>query len=153
MWRTARSSSILLTKKSISMGRSDPLVNYCYATCPYRSKFHLVFLTGPSDRTQTAYFKITRIAWKLIYLSYEVIILNVSRMKNISTLSSTSVFTHISVSDQIKRKPKSELNNPYIGFFCLDEMCNKFLCSLLYLLLLEPLSKKKHEGREIGAQF
>lgn len=51
-----------------------------------------------------------------MYLSYEVIILNISRMKNISILSSTSVLAHISDSDQIKGKSKNELKNLYMCF-------------------------------------
>lgn len=52
-----------------------------------------------------------------MYLSYEVIILNISRMKNISTLSSTYVLAHISDSDQIKGRSKNELKKPLHVFF------------------------------------
>lgn len=43
---SVRSSFILWAKKSICMGWSDPSVNYCYAMCPNRNKFHSVY----SDR-------------------------------------------------------------------------------------------------------
>lgn len=51
-----------------------------------------------------------------MYLSYEVIILSIFRMKNISAISSTSVLAHISDSDQIKGKSKNEFINIYMWF-------------------------------------
>lgn len=63
-------------------------------------------------------------------LSYEVTVFNISRMKNIYILRSTSVFAHISFSDQIKDESKNDLKNLYVCV-CLDEIYNRFSRSLL----------------------
>lgn len=49
-----------------------------------------------------------------MYLSYEVIVFNISRMKTISILRTTSVFAHISISDQIKGDSENDLKNLYM---------------------------------------
>lgn len=52
-----------------------------------------------------------------MYLSYEVIVFNISRMKTISILRTTSVFAHISISDQIKGDSENDLKNLYMCVF------------------------------------
>lgn len=51
-----------------------------------------------------------------MYISYEVIIVSIFRMKNISAISSPSVLFYISDSDQIKGMSKNGLKNIYIWF-------------------------------------
>lgn len=51
-----------------------------------------------------------------MYVSSEVILFSIFRMKNISAVSSTSVLAYISDSDQINGKSKNGLKNIYMWF-------------------------------------